>query len=87
MGTIAGIDQPLTPSQKGNLAVKRYFEKTNLEQVQKDRDEILSTTPEDIKAMQKMVADILSQKSICVYGNEEKIKAEEKLFKNIKKLD
>jgi presequence protease len=87
IGTIAGIDQPLTPSQKGNLAVKRYFEKTNLELLQKDRDEILSTTQDDIRAMQKMVEDILSQKAICVYGNEEKIKTEESLFKIIKKLD
>jgi presequence protease len=87
IGTIAGIDQPLTPSQKGNLAVKRYFEKTNLELLQKNRDEILSTTLEDIRALQKMVADILSKKAICVYGNEEKIKTEENLFKNIKKLD
>jgi Zn-dependent M16 (insulinase) family peptidase len=87
IGTIANIDQPLTPSQKGNLAVKRFFEKTKLETVQKDRDEILATTHEDIRAMQKMVGDILAQKAICVYGNEEKIQTEKDLFKNIKKLD
>ncbi|MCK5346760.1 MAG: peptidase, partial [Candidatus Heimdallarchaeota archaeon] len=30
IGTIARMDRPLTPSQKGNLAVQRYIEKTTL---------------------------------------------------------
>jgi len=36
-------------------------------------DEILSTTREDIREMAKMVADIMAQNTICVFGNEKKL--------------
>ncbi|HOG19795.1 MAG TPA: hypothetical protein PKW37_05085, partial [Salinivirgaceae bacterium] len=47
---------------------------------QADRDAVLSTTAEDIRAFSKMVDDILKQNNICVYGGEEKIKANKDLF-------
>ncbi len=86
IGTIAGLDRPLRPSQKGDAAVRRYLERTTKEEVQKNRDAVLKTTPEDIKQMTKLVADILAQQTYCVYGNEEKINTEKDLFKNIVKL-
>ena len=38
-------------------------------------------TDEDIKKMKKMIEDILAQEAFCVYGNEEKIESQKKLFK------
>ncbi|MDP4172556.1 MAG: insulinase family protein [Bacteroidota bacterium] len=87
IGTIASMDSPLTPSDKGNVAVRRYFEKVTNNILQKERDEVLSTNLEDIKAMKKLVGDILSQKIYCVYGNEEKIQSEKDLFINLVKLN
>jgi Zn-dependent M16 (insulinase) family peptidase len=86
IGTIARIDRPLTPSQKGNVAVQNYFQKTTKEDQQKDREAILTTTVEDVKNMKKMVEDILAQNAFCVYGNEEKIQSEKNLFKELVKL-
>ncbi|MEJ2542624.1 MAG: hypothetical protein P8Y99_01010 [Calditrichaceae bacterium] len=86
IGTISRIDRPLTPSQKGNVAVQNYFQKTTREDQQKDREAILATTVEDIKSMKKMVEDILTQDAFCVYGNEEKIQSEKKLFKELVQL-
>ena len=80
IGTISSIDNPYTPSQKGNIAVKNYLEKTSKEDVQSERDEILSTTLSDIKEMKKMMADVLSKNAFCVYGNEEKIQLQKDLF-------
>ncbi|MGE5409658.1 MAG: insulinase family protein, partial [Clostridiales bacterium] len=87
IGTIASMDSPLTPSDKGNVALRRYFEKVTNDILQKERDEVLSTNLEDIKAMKKMVGDILNQKIYCVYGNEEKIQSEKDLFINLVKLN
>jgi hypothetical protein len=80
IGTIAELDQPLTPSQQGNLAARNYLEKRNREQIQQERAAVLAVTAQDIKNMEKMVADILAQQAYCVYGNEEIIKMNENLF-------
>ena len=74
IGTISTIDEPRTASQKGDLAVQYYFEKTTPEELKSEREDVLSTTAEDIHGMSKMVGDILKQDAICVYGNEEKVK-------------
>ena len=83
IGTIAQLDRPLTPSQKGDAAARYFFEKTSRSDLQKDRSAILSTSAQDIRDMEKMVADILSQNAYCVYGNEGKIKEEKDLFRKI----
>ncbi len=73
IGTIAGMDRPLTPSQKGDRAVQRFFEKTTPDEIQAERDAVLAVTAGDIRDMEGMISDILKQNSFCVYGNEEKI--------------
>jgi Zn-dependent M16 (insulinase) family peptidase len=85
IGTVARIDQPLTPSARGDRAFQRYFEKTTYEDVQAERTAVLGTTAEDIRAMEKLVRDILSQNAYCVYGNEQKIESEKGLFKALVK--
>lgn len=87
IGTISGIDVPMTPSQKGNNAVINYFSKRTLINIQKDRDDILATKAADINAFAKMVKDVLDQKAICVYGNKDKITAEKDGFKTMINLD
>ncbi len=87
IGTIARMDKPLSPSSEGNVAFSRYLEEITHEDVQKERDDVLATVPEDIRLMNKFVEDILKQKAFCVYGNEEKVKSNKDLFKKIMKLD
>lgn len=86
IGTISELDQPLTPSEKGDLGFRRYFEKTGFDKIQQERQEVLGTTAGDIKMMEKLVKDILSQNNYCVYGNEEKIKSNQDLFKSTTKI-
>lgn len=83
IGTISKMDYPSTPSQRGSIAYSRYFSNTTIDYMKKERKEVLSTTLEDIKGMRKMVNDILSKDVICVYGNTDKIKENEDLFKSI----
>ncbi len=86
IGTIAGMDSPMTASQKGATAVARYLRKDTHEQLKAERAEILSTSDTDIRAMEKMVQSILEQNVICVYGNNEKIEESRELFKAIVKV-
>lgn len=87
IGTIARMDRPLSPSEEGNVALNRYLEKVTQEDIQKERDDVLATVPEDIRKMNTLVADILKQNAISVYGNEDKVKSNKGLFKKILTLD
>jgi presequence protease len=80
IGTIAGLDQPKTASQSGAAAMHYHFEKTTVETVNRERSEILNTTPADIRNMAAMTEDILKQNVYCVYGNEGKISKVPDLF-------
>lgn len=86
LGTIAAMDNPLTASDKGDLAVRYFFEKTRRADLQMERDQVIGVTLQDIKSLQPMMADILRQNAICVYGNEDKLQAEKELFKHVQKL-
>lgn len=83
IGTIAGLDRPTTPSQRGNIAMQRYFEKVTPQALKDERTAILSTQSEDIRQMKKMVSDILAQDALCVYGSEEKIKQNSQIFTSL----
>jgi presequence protease len=83
IGTVANLDNLLTPAEKGDLAFRRHFENTSLEDVQRDRNSALTTTPEDIRNMSGLIARVLDQQVLCVYGNEEKLKANRDLFKSL----
>jgi hypothetical protein len=83
IGTIANLDYPLTPSEKGDMAFRWYLEKNSYMEVQKDRDAVLTTTAGDIRNMSDVIAKILDQNVFCVYGNNEKLKSNKALFKNL----
>ncbi|MGM0407893.1 MAG: insulinase family protein [Bacteroidota bacterium] len=86
IGTISNIDRPTTASQRGWMAVNNYFTKSTKEELEQERNAILNTTLEDIKSYEKMIKDIMDQDVICVYGNDQKIKAHKDLFKEIKHI-
>lgn len=87
IGTISNMDDPLTASQRGNVAVSRYFQNDTQLKLQAERDEVLSTSLSDIKTYEKMVSDILANSSICVYGNEDKLKENKELFQDLISLE
>jgi hypothetical protein len=77
----------MTTSQKGAQAASTYFTKRKQEDIQRDRDDILATTADDIRGFSEMIRKILDQNAICVYGNAEKINQEKDLFDNLIKLE
>lgn len=83
IGTIATLDQPRTPSQKGATAIQYFFENITEDMLNHERREILSTHAKDIRNMAGLVKDIMSQDKYCVYGSETKITENKSLFSNL----
>lgn len=80
IGTMSGVDTPLTPSMKGERATEYYIRNISYEDIQKERDEILNAKKEDIKSLSKLVGDTMKQSRYCTLGNEGKIKQNKDLF-------
>ena len=81
IGTISSKDVPLSASVKGEIADNFYFSGVTAEDLQKERDEILETTVEQLKSYAQMIAAVLAKNAICVLGSEEAINEEKELFK------
>ena len=86
IGTISDLDTPLNPAAKGRKALSMYRNQVTEEDLQRERDEILQASPEDIRALAPLVQAVLSQNNFCVIGGEEKIEADQELFMEIKNL-
>ena len=86
IGTVGRVYKPLTPDKKGEKAVGDYICNITYEDIQRERDEILNTTIEDIKSYAKMIKSGMDEHYCCVVGNEGKIKENEAIFNKISKL-
>lgn len=80
IGTISRLDLPLTPYMKGERAIENYMRKITSEDLQKEREEILSTSRKDIRALSDMMLELMNRQSYCVLGSEVKIKQNKELF-------
>lgn len=83
IGTISNLDTVLTPSMKGQRATANYFKNLKYEDIQKEREEVLNTTVEDIRNCADLVRDSMNQNYICVLGNEVKINDNKNIFNDI----
>ncbi|MGI6069029.1 MAG: insulinase family protein [Blautia sp.] len=87
IGTISNLDVPRTPKTKGAVSRVAYFSGITPEMVQKERDQILNATAEDIRALAPLMEAILAKEQICVVGGEEALEQEKELFMEIKHLN
>ncbi|MCF8018090.1 MAG: insulinase family protein [Vallitaleaceae bacterium] len=87
IGTMSNVDVPLTPQMKGDRALGLYMSGVSKEDEQRERDEILSTTLEDLTALGQLIEDIIGQDYFCVIGNESMIEEEKHLFITVKTLN
>ncbi len=83
IGTVSGLDTPLTPRMSGVRDLTAYMSGMTEEMAQATRDQILNASQEDIRALAPYVEAILSEEALCVVGNEEKIQAEKEIFGSV----
>lgn len=86
IGTISDLDTPLTPSLRGSRGLSAWYSGVTGEMLQKERDQILSVTVEDIRALSGIIRAILKTGAVCVIGNEDKIKNQKEMFGVIRPL-
>lgn len=80
IGTISDEDIPLTPAAKGKRSYHAYQTGITYEMIQKERDELLSTTDEQIRIFATAMKNLIDEDCICVVGNETAIAQEKDLF-------
>lgn len=86
IGAISDMDVPLTAAGKGRRSREAYFTGVTQEMLQTARNEVLDATPEDIRATAEYIRAFMEDDCLCVVGNEQKIREEEKYFMNIGNL-
>lgn len=86
IGTFSSIDSPLNPEAKGIRSMSAYLEGLTYEDIQKEREEVLNATPEDVRKLADIVESVLSDNCLCVVGNENTIKEAKDMFDSIEKM-
>ena len=83
IGTMSGIDQPMTPAFKGERSMNLYMNKVSAEMIREERNQILDAEQDDIRALYKVAEAVLQADQMCVIGGEDKIEEEKELFKTL----
>lgn len=86
IGAISELDTPMTPSVKGIYSLGGYLTGLSMDRVQKERDELLSVTAEEINGLSKYVRAFIGDECLCVVGNGDNIKKNKELFMNVEQL-
>lgn len=73
IGAISRLDTPLTPSAEGSYSYIAYMTGVTEEDLQKERDEVLSTDVNGIRALAPYISAIVDTGVICAIGDEGKI--------------
>lgn len=86
IGAISELDTPMTPATRGAYSLGGYMTGLSMERLQKEREELLSTTAETLQGLYRYVQAFMSEESLCVVGNGDKIKENQAMFKTIEQL-
>ena len=86
IGAISDLDVPMNPSALGLFSLSAYMTGLTQEVLQKERDEMLSATAEDIRGLSKYIEAFMEDDFPCVVGNTERIKEEAALFMHTENL-
>lgn len=80
IGTVGGMDTPLTPFSRGDRGYVMYMSNVSLQTLQDERDAVINCSLEDIKATAKDIRTALAENYLCVVGNEGNIEANVEMF-------
>ena len=86
IGTMSELEIPLTAQTKALRALSMYLTEQSIEQLQKEREQILDATAEDIRKLAAHIRAFMEDECLCVVGNSKKIEEEKAIFKQTKSL-
>lgn len=80
IGTVSDMDVPMMPFALGLRSMIAWMSGLTEAQLQKERDEVLCATQEDIRSLAPIAEAILASDCFCVIGGEEKITEAQDMF-------
>ena len=86
IGAFSSLDVPLTASAKGRRSKGAYMRGLTYDMLQKERDEVLNATPEDIRSLAAYIKAFMEEDYLCVVGNEQKIRSDADKFMKLENL-
>lgn len=86
IGTISGMDTPLTPADVSGREMSMYLSGVDYETLKKERNDVLNTTDATIRELAQNVRAAMAQNNICVVGTTTAIEANKDLFIETKEL-
>ncbi|MCR5283675.1 MAG: insulinase family protein [Lachnospiraceae bacterium] len=87
IGAIATLDMPLTPQAAGARSLSSVVAEYSFEKEQKERDEIIGCSVEDIHALSAYLQAVLQSPVLVVDGKEDKIRAAKDCFDAIRAMN
>ncbi len=86
IGTISDMDVPLQPQYKGSRGDSAYFSHVTDEMLQRERNQVLDCSVEDIRALAPIVRAILDTGAVCVVGSGSAVDANKEMFGEVRNL-
>ena len=86
IGAVSEMDMPRSPAALGARSLSAWLSGITEEQLQRERNEVLSATEEGIKALLPYVEALLVKKRWCVVGGEARINQNAGMFDVIRQL-
>ena len=86
IGAIAKMDTPFTPSSYGTFSFSCYLTGITDEMLQKERDEVLSTTQDTIRSLAGIVKAVTDSDIITAVGDEKLIEEAKENFGTVENL-
>lgn len=83
IGTMSGLDHPLTPAAQGDRSMNLYMNHVSADMIREERNQILDASQDDIRSLSRVAEAVIKAEQLCVIGSEEKIEEEKALFDNI----
>ena len=80
IGTISGLDTPLTNSMRLEQAGVYHLKQVDTAMRQQMRSEIIDLTNADLQKLAPLIRDTLSEKYLCVVGSSQSIEANKNIF-------
>ena len=83
IGTMAGVDAPRSPDEKGAVAFRRHLTGISQELIQRHREQLLGCTLADLRGYADILREYRDHGQICVLGGEPKLRAAASRFASV----
>ncbi len=80
LGAVNELDSPKTPAQKGSMSFEMWMAGITQEDLQRERDEVLTADIKTLRGLADYIDTAVSQNHYCVVGNASAIDAASELF-------